>query len=193
MQSAKAEFLAHGFEKASMRNIAKVAGVTTGALYVRFPNKDALFCALVQPVVDEIVHSVQQSEQASLTRLRTRGAPNKTEMTDQSLSVLFGYIYDNIDVFRLLLNCAAGSSADGFMDAVVDLEVRLSLEYLIEKKALGMAVPEISKDELHLLVSAEFYAIFEIVRHDIPCEIAMRHISTLIRFFNPGWRGIFEA
>ena len=50
LQSAQREFLDKGYEKASLRSIAQNAGVTTGALYVRFPNKSALFAALVEPV-----------------------------------------------------------------------------------------------------------------------------------------------
>lgn len=41
LQSAQREFLDKGYEKASLRSIAQNAGVTTGALYVRFPNKSA--------------------------------------------------------------------------------------------------------------------------------------------------------
>ncbi|MFI3202301.1 MAG: helix-turn-helix domain-containing protein [Eubacteriales bacterium] len=43
LEVAKQEFLANGFEKASMRTIASKACVTTGALYARFPNKDEMF------------------------------------------------------------------------------------------------------------------------------------------------------
>ncbi len=193
LDSAKSEFLSLGFEKASMRNIAKAADVTTGALYVRFPNKDAMFSALVRPVVDETFRRFTQSEESSLKLLREGKSYDMDESMDQYLSSLLGFIYDNIDAFRLLLNCAAGSSFEGFMDSVVDIEVRLSLEYLAEKRALGGTVPEIGKEELHLMVSAEFYAVFEVVRHDIPREKAMRLIRTLMRFFNPGWREIFSV
>ncbi len=51
--SAKKEFLANGFEKASMRVIAKNAGVTTGALYTRYKNKNDIFSALVSPFADD--------------------------------------------------------------------------------------------------------------------------------------------
>ena len=193
IESAKAEFLSMGFEKASMRSIAKAAGVTTGALYVRFPNKDALFCALVQPVVHEIFASFKQSENESIELLRAGKNSGVDETSQQYLSYLLGFIYDNIDAFRLLLNCAAGSSQDGFMDALVNAEVSISLEYLNEKAALGGTVPEISEQELHVLISAQFYAVFEIVRHDIPRETAVRHINTIVRFFNPGWREIYYA
>ena len=43
MQAAYSEFLAYGFQKASLHKIAEKAGVTTGAIYTRYKNKDALF------------------------------------------------------------------------------------------------------------------------------------------------------
>ena len=39
LECAKKEFLAKGYMKASLRNICKDAGVTTGALYFFFKDK----------------------------------------------------------------------------------------------------------------------------------------------------------
>ena len=41
--AAKAEFMEKGFREASLRNIAKSAGVTTGALYGYYGSKEELF------------------------------------------------------------------------------------------------------------------------------------------------------
>ena len=41
--AAKSEFLEKGFQSASLRNIVKTAGVTTGAFYGYFSSKAALF------------------------------------------------------------------------------------------------------------------------------------------------------
>ena len=48
-QAALAEFLDKGFLGASLRQIVKNAGVTTGAFYGYFSSKEALFNALVEP------------------------------------------------------------------------------------------------------------------------------------------------
>ena len=48
LKVAKEEFLELGYEKASMRKICKKAGVTTGALYFFFKDKNDLFGALVK-------------------------------------------------------------------------------------------------------------------------------------------------
>ena len=46
-KAAKAEFLAKGFKSASLRNIVKSVGMTTGAFYGYYNSKEELFSALV--------------------------------------------------------------------------------------------------------------------------------------------------
>ena len=48
-QAAMEEFLEKGFADASLRQIVKNAGVTTGAFYGYYSSKEALFTALVEP------------------------------------------------------------------------------------------------------------------------------------------------
>lgn len=48
LDGARQVFLAHGFDAASMGEIAKAAGVSKGTLYVYFESKEELFSALVK-------------------------------------------------------------------------------------------------------------------------------------------------
>jgi AcrR family transcriptional regulator len=48
VDGARTVFLSRGFDAASMGDIAKVAGVSKGTLYVYFKNKEELFAAIVQ-------------------------------------------------------------------------------------------------------------------------------------------------
>ncbi|SFE33834.1 TetR/AcrR family transcriptional regulator [Peptostreptococcus sp. D1] len=48
IEAAKIEFLKNGFQTASISNIAKKAGVTTGAIYTRYKGKDELFYSLIE-------------------------------------------------------------------------------------------------------------------------------------------------
>jgi AcrR family transcriptional regulator len=47
VEGARAIFLQHGFDAASMSDIARTAGVSKGTLYVYFDNKEQLFQAIV--------------------------------------------------------------------------------------------------------------------------------------------------
>jgi AcrR family transcriptional regulator len=48
VEGAREVFLAHGFDAASMGEIARVAGVSKGTLYVYFDSKESLFEAIVE-------------------------------------------------------------------------------------------------------------------------------------------------
>ena len=48
LEAGKKEFLAHGFQGASLRDIAASLGVTTGAIYRYYTDKAELFSALVE-------------------------------------------------------------------------------------------------------------------------------------------------
>ena len=54
LEAAEQEFDQNGFQDASMRTIADSAGVSLGNVYRYFTNKQALFCAVAEPIIDEI-------------------------------------------------------------------------------------------------------------------------------------------
>ncbi len=58
LRYAKNGFLQNGYQGTSLANICGQAGVTTGALYHRFPSKDALFRAVVEPASNELLEKL---------------------------------------------------------------------------------------------------------------------------------------
>jgi AcrR family transcriptional regulator len=63
LEGARAVFLAQGFDAASMGEIARVAGVSKGTLYVYFENKEQLF--------EQIVHDECAAQAEQIFRLDT--------------------------------------------------------------------------------------------------------------------------
>src|SRR6201995_2347549 len=73
LEGARRVFLADGFDGASMNDIARVAGVSKGTLYVYFDSKEALFEALVRNekvLQAEAAYPYQGSEEDVETTLR---------------------------------------------------------------------------------------------------------------------------
>ena len=54
MSAAMQEFMNKGYTGASLRNIAERAGVTVGAIQIRYKSKDELFTSLLKPLLNEI-------------------------------------------------------------------------------------------------------------------------------------------
>lgn len=60
-EAAMAEFLANGYQGASLRRIVRTAGVTTGALYGYYDSKEALFAALVDEAYRHVLDTYRDS------------------------------------------------------------------------------------------------------------------------------------
>ncbi|MGI6669242.1 MAG: TetR/AcrR family transcriptional regulator [Acetivibrionales bacterium] len=61
LASAEKEFSEKGFQAASIRSIACNAGTSAGNLYKYYKGKEALFLAVVLPVVDECIGMVDRT------------------------------------------------------------------------------------------------------------------------------------
>ena len=59
-QAIKEEFLEKGFEGASIRSIGAKAGMTSAGLYRHFDDKEAMFSAMVDPLIDSIKKWVER-------------------------------------------------------------------------------------------------------------------------------------
>lgn len=69
LAAAKRLFLVEGFEHATMRRIAAVVGVSGAALYVYFPDKDAILHAIAEETFSELLATLEASQQADLPPL----------------------------------------------------------------------------------------------------------------------------
>ena len=58
LESAEQEFRQNGYLNASIRTIAEKAGISLGNVYRYFSNKEALFSAVLHPIVEEISKNV---------------------------------------------------------------------------------------------------------------------------------------
>ena len=104
LQSGKQQFLAHGFDRASLRVICWNANVTTGAFYSHFGKKEDLFCAIVEPTVSAFRALFDTS--SGLEAAGLGGA----EMELRSIR----FARAHRDEYRLLLDCAEGTKYAGF-------------------------------------------------------------------------------
>ena len=58
VEAARRVFEAEGLEGASLRAIAREAGYTVGALYFHFPNKEAVYGAVLEESLDRLAAAV---------------------------------------------------------------------------------------------------------------------------------------
>lgn len=73
LDAAKRLFLTQGFERATIRTIAAAVGVSSAALYLYFPDKDAILRAIAESTFDTLLAALEVSQRqadSDLERLR---------------------------------------------------------------------------------------------------------------------------
>ena len=134
LDTARKHFLKDGLTGASLRNIVKDAGLTTGAFYKYYPTKEALFDALTDPymehiyqIYDQIVEEFEKLSASDQTR-------NMSDTSSDGMEQMVDYIYDHYDNFRLLLKCGDSGKFELFIHNMVEREMKSSLNYMEKMK-----------------------------------------------------------
>ncbi len=184
---AKREFLDKGFERASLRKIAADANMSAAGLYRHFESKEAMFDALVAPLVNTYLRNYEESMQRSYELLDTEEIKKFWEVSEEEGLQYIDFIYDHFEEFKLLLTCSDGTKYQNFMHDISEMEVKEMTRLMDELRSRGFTVKDISQDELHMLVSGYVASVFEVVIHDYPREKAIAQARTLMEFLYPGW------
>ena len=186
-QAALAEFLDKGFLGASLRQIVKNAGVTTGAFYGYFSSKEALFNAIVEPHAAALMGRFMEA-QPTFAELPEKEQPEHMGLeSGRCVDWMVDYICAHREPVKLLLCCAEGTSYEHFVHNMVEVEVEYTQRYMEVLRRLGRDIPVLDKSLCHIIASGMFNGIFEIVVHDMPRDQAMRDVDQLRAFYTAGW------
>ena len=184
LAAARDEFMEYGFEKASMRRIGERSGMTAAGLYRHCRDKADLFREIVEPSVQRIEDWIQ----AHITRSETAMRTDSVDLgKDSEIVMMRELIYPHMAEYRLLLTKAQGTEYENFLHDLVEEHQQEMERFLPVIRENGFPMREISRNELHLLLSAYVTALFEPVVHGYSYEEAMRCLDVVEAFFLPGW------
>lgn len=191
IKAATAEFLEHGFENASMRRIAENSGITAGALYKHFVNKEDMFSALVEPTVQEFRQVYDEMNKSAFEQLPKVGINEIWKDYGGDARILMQFIYSHFNEFKLIVCRSQGTRYGCFIHDVAVMEEKTTQMFIDRCRELGTDIKPVSEKELHLLVTANVSAVFEAVIHDFSEAEAMHYADTLDSFFSAGWKRLF--
>ena len=191
--TAKRHFLSDGLTGASLRNIVKDAGLTTGAFYKYYPTKEALFDALTDPYLEHIYEIYDQV----VSEFEKLSADDQTKsvasMSNDGMEQMLDYVYDHYDNFKLLLKCGDSGKYEDFIHGMVDREIKSSHRYLEKMKEDGVEVPVVDDSLMHMIYTGFFSSIFQIIEHDIDRITAKENIKQLKQFNIGGWERLWNV
>ena len=183
LEAARKEFLKNGFEKASIRVITTNAKTSKSNLYNYFEDKDALFCAVVEPTIAEMNEGFRE--------IRIRNKHANTYVLDAQKGVIYGFVkfaYNHIEDMKLLFYGSSGSSLSAFKNHLIDKIA----------EALGEWVKQIASgkhfSKLFLRSVAGFYisGMEQLMLEGETEEQAADHYSEFLTFIYGGWKSALE-
>ncbi|MBQ7775893.1 MAG: TetR/AcrR family transcriptional regulator [Lachnospiraceae bacterium] len=189
-KAAKVEFLEKGFKSASLRNIVKTAGVTTGAFYGYYKSKEELFDALVGEQYDTFMRRYQEMQESFTQFTPQQQRDNIENVSRDCMGWMTDYAYENFDAFKMILCCSEGTRYENMIHEMVEIEIESTHAYLEILKGLGMKVSNVDSYLEHMLVSGLFSSYFELIIHDVSYEKAKEYVFELRRFYSAGWAEI---
>lgn len=192
LECAKEEFMQKGFADASMRTIAEKAGFTTGMLYSRFADKNELFSALVKEGADKLYSYFSDVQEEFAEFPATQQVSEMQTYISSKMRTVIDIIYEYFDTFKLIVCHSAGSSYDRYIDRMIEYETDSTERFMRVLQENGTSVKTVRRDINHMLASALFNGIFEVVVHDFPKEDALEYVNAVCDFFFAGWQRLLE-
>ena len=183
LKSGRKEFLAHGFEKASLRAICKKAGLTTGAFYSHFSGKEELFDALVKPMIDGFFRLYKSVIAEELSDLTTGVDNELTSIT---------YAVRHRDEFRLLFECSAGTKYEGFRERLINEVFYPGYQAVFDRYAGRDAGNPVDPALVRLILCMKFEEYMELIYGGYSMEEIKRLIVQLTVFSEAGFRRLLE-
>ena len=187
-RAIKEEFLAKGYEGASIRSIGEKAGMTSAGLYRHYPDKAAMFDAMVEPLVKEIKTWIDSHKNKKYSLIESEGTSVRDEVFGESFfDLIDDVILPRKAEFQMRINCSQGTKYENFIHDFVIKNQDEFFQAIQLMKDNGYSVVELSEEELHMLLSAYITACFEPIIHDYDDSKIKKYLSTLQEFFMPGW------
>ena len=188
--AAMQEFLEKDFKSASLRNIVKKAGVTTGAFYGYYASKESLFESLVCEQYEHFMGIFQKAQQDFSNIPQEEQPKHLGDISGACMDEMLLYAYQHLNVFKLILCHSEGTRFSHLIDEMVEIEVKGTHDYLAVLEKLGRPAPPIDEHLGHVLITGMFNTFFELIIHEMPLEKAQHYLKEMRAFYTAGWMKI---
>ena len=209
LKCAMKEFSEKGYMKASLRNICKEAGVTTGALYFFFKDKEDLFGNLVDGPLMNLEKIIDNHfyEEAAATKEVTKKADGKSiSVADLAAAqgfeddmviarMVIKYLFKEKAAFDLLLTKSQGSIYENLVDRIIDkVEVHYTQMFIAMKGYKSKR--ELTKEDkffIHWMSHDHIEIFIHIVTHCKTADEGERHMKNMMAYMIGGWFGVINS
>ena len=189
-RAAKTEFLEKGYKDASLRNIVKSVGMTTGAFYGYYKSKEELFAALVGEHYAYLLNCFQKAQKEFADLPHEQQPEVMSEISGACMFDMLHYAYEHLEECKLILCCSEGTKFSRLIDEMVEIEAAATHAYQEVLQELGRPSPQIDPALEHILITGMFHTFFELIIHEMPLGDAENYVKEMRAFYTAGWMKI---
>lgn len=178
-RAALEEFYTNGYAKASLRTICSRAGVTTGAMYFSFENKEALFRAILEPLVASYERTLAQCMQLEME--------DPSEGPDVDV-LMMQFILAHRKETIVIMEKAQGSCYEGFRERVENMMEQSFRVYYQSR----LAVPP-DEGLIRILAKQRLESCLQIVKEDYDMEYSLYLVKQIGVYAAGGTERLIES
>ncbi len=190
VECARQEFLEKGYMKASLRSICKKAGVTTGALYFFFQNKEDLLSAVVGETLGGLMELIQSHFSKELDTEAKMALNGDASEDIRASKEILHYLYQHYDIVLILLTKSQGSVYETIVDRFVDV-LEQHYDKLTEQISAKLGQPKPDRYIIHWASHMQIDAFVHLLTHEKDEEKALKNIEQIVAYLVAGWVGAF--
>lgn len=179
-----------GYKDASLRNIVKSVGMTTGAFYGYYKSKEELFEAIVGEHYEYIRNRFIKARQEFAELPAAQQPEVMSDISGICMYDMLHYAYEHLEECKLILCCSEGTKFAGLIDEMVEIEVDGTHAYQDVLRQLGRSSPHIDPSLEHILITGMFHTFFELIIHEMPLKDAENYVKEMRAFYTAGWMKI---
>lgn len=185
IKAAISEFAEHGYQKSSLRRICAKAGVTTGALYFFFEDKEDLFTSVVAPVTNTVLTLMKEHYETELA------SPAEELITDEREDVRAGeefieFYYRNKILVNIVLDNQEHPAVKEFFEQLTELMNRQTILLLKTLAPDSLDSPIFNECTVHWFSHMLIDSVIHILSHDFDEPRAKEQLKIITRFLRGG-------
>ncbi len=186
-KAALNEFMDKGFRDASIHTIAKNAGVTTGALYTRYKNKDAMFSALIQKALQAMGEYPENLYKLYNHAMQTKKFEDFYKAIKSEQESHTQIIFEYYEECQLIFCKSDGSSVGKMLEDGLQNKIISTVTFMqnISKK-------EIDAELIELILTQTMNIYKYILEKNYSKAQAINFIEKTDLFYEAGWKVYFN-
>ena len=189
---ARAEFIQKGYMQASLRSICKNAGVTTGALYFFYKDKEDLFASVVEAPLQKIYAEMAEHYAEEKQQIASEDPMHMDFSDDMKRAIAIVHMmYQYRDDLQLVLTKAQGSKYEHITDtfiAATQKHYRLIADMMCETAG----IKPFDDYFIHWTAHMQIDIFIHMITHEPEEDKAVEHMKDIVSYLVAGWIGMLQ-